>query len=685
VIFTPQVQINSPGSNQSVGASINVSGYAVELQNSISKVEIWDGTTMLGTTTYGATSAPDPSFCTIAFADAPDCGRDKKIVFTGSSYPLDGGGTHTLYAIAYDQNFPVSWGLSPLVRVAVGGPSSFGISGSISLSNGTPLQGVTVSLSGGASVVTDLDGHYAFPSLASGGTYSITPTLAGYTFTPPGLTYNNLSGDVTNADFKASGVTSGPAISGQVTVLGVTQPNVRVYVNGAQSKWTTTDNTGHYSVAVAANGTYFVSPAVTGVSFNPIRVNITTSLQTVDFAGTTITPLTFVPINPCRIVDTRPGGQGVLGGPMISAGGSRSFPVTGNCGIPANATAFSFNVTAVPPDYLGTLTIWPSDRAMPDVSTLNCWTCNSHSNNVVANAAIVPASNTAGISTGAISISATQQTHVVLDVNGYFAPGSNLQFYPVSPCRVFDTRLADTDAAYHPPVWTAGQTQPLTISGFCGIPTGLSPSAYSSNVSVIPSGNDLGILTAFPADQAQPQNYSTLNCHACKNIPMANAAITKASSNGQISINSTDATDVFLDVNGYFGPATSSGLRFYPVTPCRVADTRPAAGFASYSGSMSAGETRAFDVQGSSCGIPSTAKAYSFNITVIPRNQLGNLTIFPAGNARPGVSTLNCSQCNGSVVLANAAIVPAGNGGAVSIFVTDATEVLFDINGYFAP
>jgi hypothetical protein len=46
------------------------------------------------------------------------------------------------------------------------------------------------------------------------------------------------------------------------------------------------------------------------------------------------------------------------------------------------------------------------------------------------------------------------------------------------------------------------------------------------------------------------------------------------------------------------------------------------------------------------------------------------------------VSTLN--SYDGRVV-ANAAIVPAGTNGAISIYVTDPTDVLFDINGYFAP
>jgi hypothetical protein len=36
-------------------------------------------------------------------------------------------------------------------------------------------------------------------------------------------------------------------------------------------------------------------------------------------------------------------------------------------------------------------------------------------------------------------------------------------------------------------------------------------------------------------------------------------------------------------------------------------------------------------------------------------------------------------------VVANAAIVPAGTGGAIDVYVTGATHVILDINGYFAP
>jgi len=143
---------------------------------------------------------------------------------------------------------------------------------------------------------------------------------------------------------------------------------------------------------------------------------------------------------------------------------------------------------------------------------------------------------------------------------------------------------------------------------------------------------------------------------------------------------------MLFDTNGYFAPPLSAGLHFYPVTPCRIADTRAAAGFSGQFGppTMAAGTTRMFVVPSSSCGIPTTASAYSLNFTVVPPSggPQANLTTWPAGlsTGMPNVSTLNYA---GSVV-ANAAIVPAGTNGAINVYVNFATDVLFDINGYFA-
>jgi hypothetical protein len=74
--------------------------------------------------------------------------------------------------------------------------------------------------------------------------------------------------------------------------------------------------------------------------------------------------------------------------------------------------------------------------------------------------------------------------------------------------------------------------------------------------------------------------------------------------------------------------------------------------------------------------------AYSVNVTVVPDGVLEYLSAWATGSSQPFVSTLN--SFDGAVV-ANAAIVPAGTSGAISIYVTNPTHVILDINGYFAP
>jgi hypothetical protein len=76
------------------------------------------------------------------------------------------------------------------------------------------------------------------------------------------------------------------------------------------------------------------------------------------------------------------------------------------------------------------------------------------------------------------------------------------------------------------------------------------------------------------------------------------------------------------------------------------------------------------------------AQAYSLNVTAVPHGALGWLTTWPSGQAQPLVSTLNAST---GAVTANAAIVPAGSGGDISIFVSNTADVILDIDGYFAP
>jgi photosystem II stability/assembly factor-like uncharacterized protein len=251
---------------------------------------------------------------------------------------------------------------------------------------------------------------------------------------------------------------------------------------------------------------------------------------------------------------------------------------------------------------------------------------------------------------------------------------SGLQFIPVAPCRIADTRAAT--GPFGGPELSANTSREFNIpQSVCNIPN--SALAYSLNVTAVPDAS-LNYLTLWSTWQTQPY-VSTLNSDG---RIKANAAMMKAGPDGGVSVFASNATNVILDINGYFVPAGApSALSFYPVSPCRVADTRKATG--PLGGPfLPAGGSRSFPVQSSTCGIPSSAKVYSLNVTAVPHATLDYLTSWATGQPQPYVSTLNSST---GAVTANAAIVPAGSSGEVSIFVSDAADVILDVNGYFAP
>ncbi len=456
-----------------------------------------------------------------------------------------------------------------------------------------------------------------------------------------------------------------PVTLGWQASSGATSYNVYFGATSPPPLVTGTSATSYSPGALSLDTTYYWSVAAVN-SAGSTRSD-TWSFRTTS-SPTGQAGLEFVPVAPCRVVDTR-WSAGLFGGPTLTGGTARSFAIPQSaCGTPATAQAYSLNVTVVPPGPLSFLTLWPTGLPQPGVSTLN-----SFQGAVVANAAIVPAGTG-----GAVSVYVTDATDVILDINGYFAassgPGS-YSFYPASPCRVADTR--GPAGPFGAPSMGSDESRAFAVpSSTCGIPA--TAHAYSLNVTVVPQSY-LGYLSAWPTGQAQP-NVSTLNSWTGKVV--ANAAIVPAGTNESVSIFVTDPTNVILDINGYFGLAGGPGaLTFYPVTPCRIADTRQPDG--PFGGPiMASGTTRSFTIPASGCLVPATAAAYSLNVTVVPDGPLYYLTAWPAGSAQPGVSTLN--SWDGTVV-ANAAIVPAGAGGAISVFANGQTQVILDINGYFAP
>ena len=126
--------------------------------------------------------------------------------------------------------------------------------------------------------------------------------------------------------------------------------------------------------------------------------------------------------------------------------------------------------------------------------------------------------------------------------------------------------------------------------------------------------------------------------------------------------------------------AGSSAADFYTGTPCRVLDTRELGG-PTLGAPLSCGTERKFAVAGK-CGVPSSAKAVSLNLTGTGSTAQGNLRLFAAGTPAPLVSNLNYTA---GQTRANNAVAPLGDGGQISVLCAPSgtTHVVLDVNGYF--
>jgi hypothetical protein len=125
--------------------------------------------------------------------------------------------------------------------------------------------------------------------------------------------------------------------------------------------------------------------------------------------------LAFVGITPCRVADTRQAPPGEFGQPWMQPSTVRSFTLTGQCAIPAEAEAVSFNFTVINTAGPGFLLVYPAGGQVPGVSTLNYLAAQT-----IANAAVVPL-GTLGGGRGISVIPGVSGFDLIIDVNGYYA------------------------------------------------------------------------------------------------------------------------------------------------------------------------------------------------------------------------------------------------------------------------
>ncbi len=127
-----------------------------------------------------------------------------------------------------------------------------------------------------------------------------------------------------------------------------------------------------------------------------------------------------------------------------------------------------------------------------------------------------------------------------------------------------------------------------------------------------------------------------------------------------------------------------SGSAINAMVPARLLDTRPGGSTVDHQdeGGGAAADESVTEIQIiGRADVPANASAAVLNVTVTGAVNPGFVTVFPCGSTRPNASHLNFGR--GSTV-ANGVIAKIGNNGKVCLYVSNGTNLLADVAGFFS-
>jgi hypothetical protein len=232
---------------------------------------------------------------------------------SGTSVPFS---TQTIKGVQY-AFFAATAGSYQAVYGGSGG-GTFSISGTISGAGGASAQ---LTLSGAASGTTTADagGNYTFGSLANG-SYTVTPSKAGFTFSPTSTNVTISGSNRSSINFTSTAQTY--SLSGNVSGTGGS--GATVALSGTATATTTADASGNYSFSSLLNGNYTVTPSRTGFTFSPASQAATVNNANVtglNFTSAAAVSLSSVAMNPTTVLGgTSSTGTVTLSGPAPSGG-----------------------------------------------------------------------------------------------------------------------------------------------------------------------------------------------------------------------------------------------------------------------------------------------------------------------------------------------------------------------------
>ena len=244
---------------------------------------------------------------------------------------------------------------------------------------------------------------------------------------------------------------------------------------------------------------------------------------------------------------------------------ARNWQVTGVGGIPAGAVAVTGNVTVTQQEAVGFVAVTPTATNSPPSSTINFPLNDNRANNLT-----VPLSSTGTLS-ATYGAATGKKTHLIFDVTGYFlADDTGATFSPLAPVRVLDTRPGRAGRASR----HVRRQRPADAPDRGHRRHPAEATAITGNLTV--TQQSAGGYLAITKDPTADPATSTLNFPVSDN--RANGVFAPLDGSGALSIvykaTAGAHTHVILDVTGYFVPGTA-GLRFVPLNPGRIMDTRP--------------------------------------------------------------------------------------------------------------
>src|SRR3954471_12584957 len=371
-------------------------------------------------------------------------------------------------------------------------------------------------------------------------------------------------------------------------------------------------------------------------------------------------PAMFVSLAPTRILDTRIGVGAAQG--VVPPNTSIDISIAGVGGVPTNATAVAFNLTATDAIGPGFVTAWPTGSTRPTVSNLNLQSAGA----TVANLVVVALPQS-----GKVSLYVQSGGSLVADVAGYWTPASGGtskagRFIAQSPSRILDTR--DGTGA-DPGFRGAGATVGFSVAGRGGVPSA-GASAAVLVVTATQAGAP-GFITAWPTELPRP-TASVLNLKAAGDT-VPNLVVVPLGASGQVSLFTQTGAHVVVDVVGWFtdesATQTADGL-FVPLPPERFLDSRANTPF----GKLWPGQRNDLVVGGHGA-VPATGvSAVIANLTSTDAMTPGFVTAWPAVTSQPVASNLNTPGGGGTV--ASLAFVALGSTKAFSLYSQTGTQII---------